>query len=369
MGNSLTKSDVAELLSEPTAERRAITAQKISEQFVAGVFSDEERTLAEEIFKLMVKDAEVRVREALSESLKNCYDIPYEIAISLARDVDEVALPMLEFSEILSDEDLVQILKNQGVEAQKAIANRATISAELADNIVDCNEDVTVVTTLMKNEGAILQEHTMNKVLDQYGEEEAVNVSLAYRKHLPINISERLVNLVSEKVRDHLVTHHEMSPKTAMKLFFNARERAIANLIHDNDGELGFEELVNQLYENGRLTETLILKALCFGDVIFFEAALAKLADIPVTNAYKLVHDRGELGLKAILEKCDFSLELVPIITAALQVAKEMAEYETDNLERYRTRMLERVLTRCEGLADKEKLNYFLTQIAETDAA
>jgi uncharacterized protein (DUF2336 family) len=113
MSGNLDSSDVARLLKEPTAENRAVAASKVSEQFSAGNLSDEERKIAEEIFKIMVKDAEVRVREALSESLKSSDSIPHDVAVTLANDVKEVSMPMLEFSEVLTDEDLVEIIKSQ----------------------------------------------------------------------------------------------------------------------------------------------------------------------------------------------------------------------------------------------------------------
>ncbi len=369
MSGNLNSSDVERLLSEPTAENRADAAAKVSEQFAAGSLSDSERKIAEEIFKIMVKDAEVRVREALSESLKSSDSIPHDVAVTLANDVKEVSMPMLEFSEVLTDEDLVEILKSQDTEQQQAIASRANVSADLADQIVENSQDANVVATLIKNEGAALDEGTMDKVLDRYGEDETVNAPLANRSQLPIKVAERLVNLVSEQVRDHLVTHHEMSSNTVMDLFFNARERATANLIHDGDDELDFADLVDQLHENGRLTETLIFRALCLGDVIFFEMALAKLAGIPIGNAYQLVHDRGDLGHPAIYEKCEFSPDFLPVIQVALDVAKEMEASASDDPLRYKSRMVERILTRCEKTVDVESFEYFINQIVGSEAA
>ena len=368
MSGNLDSSDVVRLLTEPKAENRAVAASKVSEQFSAGNLSDEERKIAEEIFKIMVKDAEVRVREALSESLKSSDSIPHDVAVTLANDVKEVSMPMLEFSEVLTDEDLVEIIKSQDSDAQQAIASRSNVSANLADTIVENTSDAEVVATLMKNDGAELQEDTMDKVLDKYGDDERVNVPMAQRAQLPLKVTERLVNLVSEQVRDHLVTHHEMSSDMVMDLFFNARERATANLIHDGTkAEMDFGDFVEQLHSNGRLTETLIFRALCLGDVIFFEVALAKLADIPIGNAYQLIHDRGDLGLKAIYEKCEFSPDSLPVIQVALDVAKEMTSTASEDPKRYKSRMVERILTQCENTVDADSFEYFLNQIVGSD--
>ena len=62
--DKLSQSDVARLLSDPTPVNRAETAAKVAGAFNPRRLTDSERALAEEIFRLMVKDAEVRVRQA-----------------------------------------------------------------------------------------------------------------------------------------------------------------------------------------------------------------------------------------------------------------------------------------------------------------
>ena len=49
------------------------------------------------------------VRDALSENLKENPNVPHEVALSLAQDVDQVSLPVLQYSEILSDQDLTEV--------------------------------------------------------------------------------------------------------------------------------------------------------------------------------------------------------------------------------------------------------------------
>lgn len=363
MTDNLTNSDIQKLLNDPTPENRAEAAKMVSGQFNGGSLSDGERKIAEDIFKIMVRDAEVRVREALSISLKENPDVPHDVAVSLANDVVGVAGPMLEFSDVLTDDDLMEIVKSQGADSQIAIARRENLSAELTDTIVENSDDENVIATLVSNEGADLQEGTMDKVMDKYGEVEAVNDSLAKRGQLPISVAERLVSLVSEKVRDHLVTHHEMTPDMVMDLFLSARERATVSLLNDGADVMDVRKLVEQLHENGRLTETLIFRAICMGDVVFFEAALARVCNIPVSNAYKLIHDRGSLGLTAIYREGNLSPEMLPIVQAALEVAKDMETSASEDRDRFQQRMLERMLTNNEDDFDAENLDYFITKL------
>lgn len=369
MTDNLTSTDIQELLSNPTVENRAEAAKKVSSKFNSGELSDSERKIAEDIFKIMVRDAEERVRAALSESLKNNPDVPHDVAVSLANDVVGVAGPMLEFSEVLTDDDLKAIVKSQDAEGQKAIARREHLSADVTDAIVENSDSEDVIATLVSNDGADIQEGTMGKVIDKYGEVESISDSMANRAQLPISVAERLVSLVSEKVRDHLVTHHEMTADMVMDLFLSARERATVSLLSDGADVMDVRKLVEQLHEHGRLTETLIFRAICMGDVVFFEAAVAKLCNIPVSNAYKLIHDRGNMGLSAIYRECNLSPEMLPIVQAALEVAKDMETSAGEDRERFQQRMLERILTTCEDDFDPENLDYFITKLGSSKAA
>src|SRR5262245_28151835 len=101
MAQMLTEADVSRLVANPSGEIRAETAAKVADAFELGALSPAERELAAQIFRLMVRDAEVKVREALSSHLKSSATLPHDIALQMAKDVEQVALPVLEFSEVL----------------------------------------------------------------------------------------------------------------------------------------------------------------------------------------------------------------------------------------------------------------------------
>lgn len=99
------------------------------------------------------------------------------------------------------------------------------------------------------------------------------------------------------------------------------------------------------------------------GDVTFFEAALARRADIPIANAFLLVHDRGRLGLERLFDKADMPTSMLPLARAALSVAGEMTITSGDDRVQFRTMMIERLLTRFEDAFDPENLDYFIGKL------
>lgn len=367
---NLSKDDVKRLLEDPSADNRASTAGKIANTFTAGALTGSERAIAEDIFKLMVRDVEVRVRQALSVNLKDCAFVPREVAVSLARDVDSVALPMLQFSNVLKDSDLIEIVRSQGPSKQKAVARRATVSAKVSDAIVQVG-DAEAVSTLVANEGATIAEPTFQKALDRFGKVEAVNRSMAMRKTLPVSVAERLVTLVSEKLREHILTHHDLPPAQVSDLILQSRERATLALLSPESSSHDVRELVSQLYLNDRLTPTIMLRAVCLGDMRFFEAAVAVLAEIPLVRARRMVHDEGKEGLAAILDTAKIPVALRPAFRAAVEVCRE-TDYDggEHDRERYQRRMIERILTQTEDPSNRlgdENADYLLKKLAQLD--
>jgi len=150
------------------------------------------------------------------------------------------------------------------------------------------------------------------------------------------------------------------------------RERATLGLIDPRFSIGDAAQLVRSLEENGRLTGSIILRALCFGDIDFFEAALARLAKVPLTNAQVLVHDATRRGIQALWEKAGMPKSLFPAVAVGMEIVTEMGyDGEAHDRERFRRRMLERVLTQCEGTdpnkprIDPDNLEYLLRKLGD----
>ncbi|GER07058.1 hypothetical protein JCM17843_13680 [Kordiimonadales bacterium JCM 17843] len=318
--------------------------------------------LAEDIFRALVKDAEVRVRKALSETLKENPSIPADVARTLASDVSEVALPVIEFSSVLTDKDLLDIIGTNDPERQVAVAKRATVSPDIADALAESGDEA-VVSTLVGNDGAQIKDATFARVLDKYSGSDAVKTPLTKREKLPLAVAERLVTMVTESLRDHLVTHHELSPSMATDLLLESRERATVSLLTPGINAPDVLSLVDQLHKNGRLSPTLIIRALCMGDMTFFEAALAKRAGISVANAWQLVHDKGQLGLTKLFDRAEMPAALLHVARIGTAISEEMRLTSGDDRDLFRNVMIERVLTQIDQDLDSDNLDYLIGKL------
>ncbi|MDJ0949345.1 MAG: DUF2336 domain-containing protein [Alphaproteobacteria bacterium] len=360
----LTQSDVERLTQDRSDEARAATAVKVAQAFEAGQISDKDRHLVEDIFRHMVSDAAVRVRSALSEALKSSPHIPREVAVALANDVNEVAIPMLASSDVLTDADLLAIIAGSDPEKQASIAGRSAVSADVSDALADTrNEEV--IATLISNDGADISEDTLGKVLDEFSDSDKVKAPMARRNRIPAAVAERLVTMVSDHLRAHIATHHDLPDTVASDLILQSREQATITLSSDENAS----ELVRALVDNGRLTPSIVVRALCLGDLPFFEWVIATLANLPIQNARTLVHDPGPLGLKAAFERARLPESIWPIVRAAMDIVHE-TEYDGSDTDRdrYHKLMIQRVITCFEHPGqdfDPESLTYLLNKLTD----
>ncbi len=374
MTGSLSQEDVARLMADPSPDIRAETTSKIAAQYDRKYprMTEAERKLAEEIFRKLAHDAEVLVREALAANLKSTPDLPHDLALSLAKDVDSVSLPVLKFSDVLTDEDLIDIMRGEDADAkQVAIAQRATVSTAVADALIDTGNE-TAVARLVANEGAELTEEALGRVLSDYNDSEVVADSISRRPTLPSTISEQLVTAMAQKLESYLVSKHDLPADAAANLILQTRERATVSLLSRGATGADLEELVYQIHVNGRLTPSLIIRALCVGDMAFFEAALARLANVPLMNAQKLIHDGGDLGLCSIYEKAKMPERLYSAVRAAVQIlAEEDYDGGRNDRERFVARIIERLLTQFEDPASKmtqDDIDYLMNKLRQLAA-
>ena len=346
MAGNLNHEDVARLMSDPSPENRASTAEKVAQQFGEGALSESEGKLAEEIFNIMVKDAEERVREALAKNLKSAPNLPHDLATKLASDTsDNVALPIIRYSEVLTDEDLVEIVRTQPGTRQVAVAERPSVSEAVSEAIVEHGTEDAVVS-LVSNESARISDASLEKVVEKHGEIERVQKPLVHRDRLPVSVAEKLVSKISDELKIYLVANHDLPEQLAADLILQTRERATIGLVSVGASQEDLVVLIKQMRDTGRLTPSIILRALCVGDMPFFETAISILADVPLANARILIHDEGDLGLRSLYDKAGLPRALYVAFRSAvdLNVGAE-AERTDDDPEQLMRKMLERVLT------------------------
>src|SRR5690606_31914986 len=163
----LTIADVERLLSDPSEDARAAVAEKVARQFSDVELAPRERELAHEILGYLVHDVALSVRESLARCLTGSEAAPRNIVLQLARDIDQVAIPVLERSPVLTDEDLVGLVYYGSPAKQCAIAARPEVGAHVSEAIAH-RGDRSAVLTLVHNSGAVINEAAATMLVKRY---------------------------------------------------------------------------------------------------------------------------------------------------------------------------------------------------------
>jgi uncharacterized protein (DUF2336 family) len=363
MTSTLSPADVARLLAEPSVEVRAELAVKMAQEIDNARLTPDELAIAQDIARIMAQDVAETVRRALAESLRRAVHLPRDVALRLANDVEAVALPILSDSPALSEADLIAILRHADAPRQRAIASRDDVSEPLAEVLV-AGADESAVVALLHNQAARIAAPSLHRAVDRFAASEAVKAGMVHRANLPVTVAERLVVLVSEELREYLLSHHDLPPAMAADLVLQSRERAIMGLsLHASRREL--ETLIRQMQRHQRLTPSVILRALCMGDLGFFETALAVCARVPAENAQVLVHDAGGNGLASLYRKAGLPEGLLPLFRMAIDAVNSTGlDGGERDFERYRARVITRILSQCEDFAPDD-LDYLVSKLGD----
>jgi uncharacterized protein (DUF2336 family) len=302
------------------------------------------------------------VRSALVTALKASTLLPRDSALRLARDVEEVALPLISFSPVFTDEDLVEVLGLSSVEKQVAVAGRPRLSERVTDVICDQGAEA-AVAVVCANDNASIAEPALARALERFPESRPVTMAMARRKGLPLAISEKLIALVEGDLRRELVERYEIKPDTAQRLTSAARERITVDLVDQAESASDLRGFVAHLNQRKRLTPSLLLRALARGQMAFFEYAVAEMAGVPHQRTWLMVHDAGPLGLQAIYERAGLPSRLFAAFRAGVDAWRSL-QLDGAVLDplRFQERMIERFLTH-QPFAPREDLDYLLEKL------
>lgn len=143
----------------------------------------QERHIAGDLLLEMLTESEMPLRQRASRRVAQLVEAPSLIVRTLAKDVFEVAEPILTGSEAISDNDLVAAAKSGSTQHRVAIAGRRPVS-ELVGDIIVAYREPQVLITLAKNPYAKLSAEAVNMMVAESREHRELITSLVKREEL-----------------------------------------------------------------------------------------------------------------------------------------------------------------------------------------
>jgi len=351
---TLSEDDIKVLVRHPDPSARAIAAQRICLSVRETSLSDADRARAYKVLKYISDDVAAMVRRALAITLKNSPELPHDLAVKLINDLDNIAVPVLENSPVLTDEDLIDVLKSRAAAKAMAIARRPSVSGSIVRAIIRFG-DSEAVAGIAANDRVPLGEAAYSEILELAASDDLIQESLVKRKDLPPRIVEQLITQASEDIAQRLSERHSLNPELAVALATRTHDRALVDLISQSWVSRDMDALIEQMDKSGRLSSTLIVRAAACGQMRFANHALAVRAGVSAAKASLMIHEPGELGFKALVARAKISPLDVHILRGAIAIFHDLEISGLDYDRAYFQRlMIERCLSLPVDFSDED---------------
>ncbi len=295
---------------------RGDLAGKIA-RLAPGLSADDQdrlRQMTYQALEMLARDQIPKVRRILAEALKDVAGAPPEVIGRLARDAEiAVAAPVLRYSPVLTDDDLLDIIGASPIPgALAAISRRPMVAWSVADAIV-ASDDIDAIAVLLSNESAQIREETLDRLADRAIDIESWQAPLVNRPHLPARTVHKLARFVAGTLLQSLADRHDLDPAAAEAVALVVKRRLdemAENLPAENAGKDQASQRALALMRAGQLDETQIDTALAGGDYPFVMAALALLAGLPPAVVERAVKAQSAKGIVALVWKAGLSMAL-----------------------------------------------------------
>lgn len=364
---TVTAMDVKKLTQEPSGKVRGMLAAKLATDYRSGNFSAAEAEIADDIFRILLKDVEKQVRKTIAEQLSFCQTVPHDIVLKLANDEADVAIHVLEHSFVLTEEDLLSIIHStKEVIKLCAIARRDGLSQPVSDGLIKTKQH-SVLGELFRNKSASISEKGLLDAWHDIAKDDTLLETLVHRGGLPLTVAEKLYHLVTDEMKQHLTRNYKVGIPVAQKASNDAREWEMLGIIPgegaiDPTNDADVEDLVDQLFMGGRLTHSLLIRALCVGSLSVFETGIARLAGVPRVNARILLMDSGMLGFQAIFKAASMPEGFAQAVNILLRLSLEETDFGFNKRSDFRKRVVDRIY--IEGYhRTVENMSYLLSII------
>jgi uncharacterized protein (DUF2336 family) len=262
-----------------------------------------------EVIEILAQDQAVRVRQVVADTLKDVALAPPHVIQRLARDAAVVvACPVLEFSPLLSDQDLVEIIENGCVVGKlNAISRRHGVGERVTDAIAD-TRDVAAVTALLDNDSAQIREETLDGLVDAALQVSAWHEPLVRRPALSFAAVRKLAGFVAESLLNILEAREDLDKKMKQVVAMEVRRRLDSDDEEKEAKTASPEDRAKRLMAQGELGEEALGRALNAGDRDLVRHGLALRAKLPVTLVDHILAARSAKGVTALAWKAECSM-------------------------------------------------------------
>ena len=312
--------DLIALAYEPSSQRRRELLREVTDLFFVapGGHNAAEMELFDGVLSKLAGELETEVRAELAGRFGDSPHAPAGLIRSLADDEAKVAGQVLAQSPLLSEADLLHVVRTRGQEHLRIVSTRSDVTTAVSDVIVARGDDTTL-ETLLRNQDAALSRRAHEVAVDRAVKNPELHEAMVQRQSVPIDLLNEMYFMVEAKLREQIMARNaNVDPSVLEAALVSSRKRLAAR-----DGALpadfaAAEAHIRALQAKGAITPSALAAFLRQGEKTRFLVALAELGDIDFHTGRRIVERRDLDALAVVCKAADFDRALFLTFTVLI---------------------------------------------------
>ena len=313
--------NLVELAREKSSDRRRELLREVTDLFFDEA-PDQESQVSQEfddVLSVLAEQTAVEARTELAERFAEAPLAPHGLVLQLAQDAIEVAAPILAKSNVLTEDDLVNLATESAQEHLQAISQREDVSPKVSEKIVQHGNDKTIAK-LIENDGARLSRDTFETVTAKAEVSISLQAPLVNREDTPTDLLGDLMLSVEHQLRDQILERFaEIDPDTLETALSASRQRRAKRIEDDRDLEIA-RSYIRKKAVRKQLDGALLARLLREKEMHKFYVGFAELSGVDVTAARRAIEQASVDPLALICKAAEFNKTLF-VTLAVLRAA------------------------------------------------
>ncbi len=296
------------LTEDEKADVRADLARKIG-RLTPDMSAEEQvrvRELTLEVLDALANDQLPRVRAIIAEEIKRASTVPKHIVMKLALDTEAiVSTSVLEYSPLLSDADLIEIIAaGTAQEALSAVSRREGLSGDVSDALI-ATLDVPAVASLLANKSAQVREETLDFVVDNAENIESWHEPLILRPELSVRAVRRIATFVATSLVEVLARRNDLPKETVEEIRAAVKHRLNSATGEDQQHD---EDRAKRMFKQKLLDDDTIQESLDENRKDFVLKALSLMSGLKHASVKRIITTRNGHIITALSWKAGLSM-------------------------------------------------------------
>jgi uncharacterized protein (DUF2336 family) len=277
-------------------ERRRDLLREITDVFMTtpDKYTTSEMQHFDVILSKVAESVEIALRREIAEKLADVKTAPRNLIKQLAGDDITVARPVLERSSVLSEEDLVRIIRQRGQDHMQAIARRRNVPEAVSSELVE-RGGKDVLISLAENQGATIGQDTLQKLVQHSRTVTELQGPMAGRFDLPPQLLTQMYFFVSSALKREILNRSDMlDPSLIDEAVENNRAKIISKAVTEVEADVSSaHRFIEDRVRTNSLNESLLKELIEARRSTEFLLGFAHYVGVDTSTAQRILADRS----------------------------------------------------------------------------